>query len=61
MVGVLSFDVPKVPSMNSIGHLLILPPLVAFITTGHVPVVIEDQSASEMFQKLSGNLSGCRH
>lgn len=61
MVGVLSFVVPKAPSMNSVAHLSIPPSLVAFITAGHVPVVIEGQSASEMFQKLSRNLSGGRH
>ena len=61
MVGVLSFVVPKAPSMNSVAHLSIPPPLVAFITAGRVPAVIEGQSASEMFQRLSRNLSGGRH
>jgi len=61
VVGVLSFVVPKAPSMNLVAHLSIPPSLVAFITAGRVPVVIEDQSASGMFQKLSRNLSGGRH
>lgn len=60
MVGALSFVVPKAPSVNSIAHLLIPPSLVAFITAGRVPVVIEGQSASEMFRKLSRNSSGGR-
>ena len=51
----------KFINVASVSRINIPPPLVAFITAGHVPAVIEGQSASEMFQRLSRNLSGGRH
>lgn len=60
VVVALSFFGLKEPSTNLTVHLL-MPPKLAFITALFAPTVTEDQSASEMFQKLSRNLFSGRH